>query len=113
MPRRSPDHEGETGPPAELDLHGQTVAEAQKRLELFLHAARVRALPWVRVITGRGVGNPTGQPLLRERIEAWCRSPAGRERGVRHVERAAKGGALDLRLEGARPPKRPSPADER
>jgi DNA-nicking Smr family endonuclease len=107
MPPRSPDREGPAEPPAELDLHGLTVAEAQKRLELFLHAARVRALPAVRVITGRGIGNPSGQPLLRERIEAWCRSPAGRERGVRHVERAAKGGALDLRLEGPRNPKRP------
>lgn len=102
MPRSSPESEPDSGPPAELDLHGLTAVEAQKRLELFLHAARVRGLPWVRVVTGRGLGNRDGQPVLRERIETWCRSAAGRERGVRQVERAAKGGALDLSLETRR-----------
>ncbi|NIP79336.1 MAG: hypothetical protein GWM90_09030 [Gemmatimonadetes bacterium] len=61
----------------ELDLHGLTGDEAERRLELFLD--RIAASDpggVVRVITGRGAGSATGpviQPLVREALTGWLR----------------------------------------
>jgi hypothetical protein len=107
-PAPEPDDEAEDLPT--LDLHGLSPDAALKRLELFLHSARVRGLERVIVVTGRGLSNGTGKPVLRERIEAWCRSPEGRNRGVAQVERVAKGGALELSLRPAAP-RRPAPPE--
>jgi DNA-nicking Smr family endonuclease len=61
----------------ELDLHGHTADQAERRLEFFLD--RVAAgTPGgvVRVITGRGVGS-AGAPVLQEVVRAaltgWLR----------------------------------------
>ena len=85
--------------PAELvDLHGLAPQDAERRLAQALHAARVRGLRELRVVTGRGWGNLRQEPVLRRRIEAWLAGPAGVRLGVRAVRVAAKGGALDLDL---------------
>lgn len=101
--RPVPDEDDDAEELQSLDLHGLSPDAALKRLELFLHSARVRGLERVCVVTGRGLSNSTGKPVLRERIEAWCRSPEGRNRGVAQVERVAKGGALELSLRQATP----------
>jgi DNA-nicking Smr family endonuclease len=81
-----------------VDLHGLAPRDAERRLAQALHAARVRGLRELRVVTGRGWGNLRQEPLLRRRIEAWLAGPEGTRLGVRAVRVAAKGGALDLVL---------------
>jgi len=85
-------------PPDLVDLHGLSPEEAERRLAQALHAARVRGLRELRVVTGRGWGNLRQEPLLRRRIEQFLAGPAGARYGVRSVRVAAKGGALDLVL---------------
>ena len=85
-------------PPELVDLHGLTPQDAERRLAQALHAARVRGLRELRVVTGRGWGNLRQEPVLRHRIEAWLAGPEGLRLGVRAVRVAAKGGALDLVL---------------
>lgn len=59
----------------ELDLHGHTAEEAERRLEMFLDRVAVTARgEVVRVITGRGAGSP-GPPVLqsvvRDALNGW------------------------------------------
>lgn len=82
----------------EVDLHGLRPEKALERLGRELHAARVRRKDSLLVITGRGLGNGRGEPVLRGRVEAWLLGPEGRRLGVRSFERRAKGGALHVRL---------------
>ncbi len=43
-------------PGLQIDLRGQTVDEALERLERYLDEAAMAALPWVRIIHGKGTG---------------------------------------------------------
>ncbi|MGC9520898.1 MAG: endonuclease MutS2 [Anaerolineae bacterium] len=43
-------------PGVQIDLRGQTVDEALQRLERYLDEATMAALPWVRIIHGKGTG---------------------------------------------------------
>jgi DNA-nicking Smr family endonuclease len=81
-----------------VDLHGLSVERALRRVMQELHAARVRRLSRMLVITGAGWGNPDRRPVLREGVERWLRSPEARSLGVLDVQRVHKGGALDVRL---------------
>ncbi len=59
----------------ELDLHGSSADEAERRLEMFLGRVAASAPgDVVRVITGRGLGSP-GQPVLqgvvRDALNGW------------------------------------------
>jgi len=89
-------------PATSVDLHGLRPEDALRRLEQFLHAARVRGESPVLVITGRGLGNVRQQPILRGRVEAWLRGPQGRRFEVRRVTLRAQGGALEVELGGGR-----------
>jgi DNA-nicking Smr family endonuclease len=90
----------------EVDLHRLTRAEAERRLARELHAARVRGVRRLLVITGRGWGNRTQEPVLRDHIEGWLAGPEGARNGVRSVRRVRRDGALEVTLaeRGARPP---------
>ncbi|MFT7485474.1 MAG: hypothetical protein ACI9F9_001324 [Candidatus Paceibacteria bacterium] len=85
-------------PKMEVDLHGCRPEAALKRLERALHTSRVRRCPELLVITGRGLGNDSQKPILREKVEAWLRGPEGRRAGARSLQRTNKGGALLVRL---------------
>ena len=60
----------------ELDLHGFTVDQAERRVEGFLRAMAVREPGRVvRIITGRGVGAGTApvlQSAVREGLTGWA-----------------------------------------
>lgn len=84
--------------PLEIDLHGLTVPQALRRVAQELHAARVRGLSRVVVITGAGWGNRDQRPVLRPALEAWLRGPEGRAAGVKDVQRSRGDGALELAL---------------
>ena len=86
-------------PDHEVDLHGLRPEQALRRLAQDLHACRMSGVQRLRVITGRGWGNREQRPILRGKVEEWLRGPEGRGYGVRSIELASKGGALDLTLE--------------
>jgi len=52
-------------PGLQIDLRGQTVEEAVDRLERYLDDATMAALPWVRIIHGKGTGK------LRQEIRSY------------------------------------------
>lgn len=81
-----------------IDLHSLRPEMALKRLEQGLHTARAAGSPQAMVITGRGIGNRLGQPVLRDKVENWLRGPSGKRMGVTSFVRASKGGALLVEL---------------
>jgi DNA-nicking Smr family endonuclease len=83
-----------------VDLHGLPPERALRRLAQELHAARMRRVAELLVITGRGLGNRTQQPVLRRRVEEWLRGPEGTRAGVRSFALESRGGALRVRLHG-------------
>jgi DNA-nicking Smr family endonuclease len=82
----------------ELDLHGMPPERALRRLAQELHACRMRRRSTLLVITGRGIGNRTQQPILRTRVETWLKGAEGARSGVVAFELASKGGALLVRM---------------
>ena len=90
--------------PEEIDLHGLRPEDALRRLSRGIHTARVRGADRLLVITGRGLGNPLQQPVLRKRVEAWLRSPEGRRAGALRFRVVSRGGALEVDLGAAGPP---------
>lgn len=95
------DHDDHRNPLPQLDLHRLTREPALRRLSQELHAARVRGAPALVVITGKGHGNRTQEPILRRIVEDWLDGPSGRAAGVRGWKRVRREGALEVRL--ARP----------
>jgi len=94
VPKPSPAHQ--------VDLHGLAPEGALRRLEQELHAARVRGVAELLVITGRGWGNREQKPLLRNQVETWLKGPRGRGFGVQRIEIVNKGGALRVFLDSKR-----------
>jgi DNA-nicking Smr family endonuclease len=88
----------EPDPPDTVDLHRLTEREAIPVLTRAVHAARVRGLPWLRVVCGRGFGNARQEPVLRRKLEAWLTGPEARRLGVHGFAVSCRGGALDVRL---------------
>lgn len=91
-------HHEDPDPDFVIDLHGRRPADALRHLEHELHAARVKRVELVRVVTGRGWGNLDQKPVLRPQVEAWLLAPTGRRLGVESVTVVSNGGALDVRL---------------
>ncbi len=89
----------------EIDLHGHTRESALRRLAQELHAARVLGETTLRVVTGRGLGNDRGEPVLRDHVERWLAGD-GRRLGVKVFRRASHGGALDVELSNPGAPRR-------
>lgn len=58
---------------AQLDLHGQTVAQARESVALFLHESRAIGRRCVRIIHGKGRGSQGKLPVLKGKVNAWLR----------------------------------------
>lgn len=86
-----------------IDLHGHSPESALRLLGQELHSARVRGETEVLVITGRGIGNRSGQPILRGHVEEWLRGQGGERYGVVRFTRSRDGGSLRVELTGGRP----------
>lgn len=95
---RSPRPAGSPAPSGgRVDLHNLRPEQALRELERALHTSRVRGDERLTVITGRGFGNRSQEPILRRQVEAWLGSD-GRRYGVRSFEPVSRGGALEVRL---------------
>ena len=58
---------------AELDLHGQRVAEAHALINTFLRHAQKEGKRCVRIIHGKGLGSISKLPILKGKVSAWLR----------------------------------------
>ncbi|MCY4220082.1 MAG: Smr/MutS family protein [Thiotrichales bacterium] len=59
---------------ADLDLHGRTVADASAALDRFLEDSRRHGRRCVRIVHGKGLGSPSGQPIMKAHIDRWLRN---------------------------------------
>jgi len=64
---------GDLRPEAQLDLHGQTIAEAGVQLSHFLDGAQRQGLRCICVVHGKGHRSAEGRPVLKAQINQWLR----------------------------------------
>jgi DNA-nicking Smr family endonuclease len=55
----------------QLDLHGLNRFEARDMLSTFFNQCRQRGLRCVRVIHGKGLRSPNGEPVLKRTVALW------------------------------------------
>jgi DNA-nicking Smr family endonuclease len=82
----------------EIDLHRLTTAQAERRAFQELHASRLRRESGLILVTGRGYGNRTQEPILRKHLQQWLKGPEAIQLGVLDVQVTSKGGALLVRI---------------
>ncbi len=58
---------------AQLDLHGRTKKEAERRVRLFLDESVRERWELVAIVCGRGVHSDGGEPVLKPAVERWLR----------------------------------------
>lgn len=69
--RLKPSRSRDVEPEDELDLHGQTVEQAEQSLERFVVASAGRGLRTILVVTGKGLRSATGTSVLKQAVERW------------------------------------------
>jgi DNA-nicking Smr family endonuclease len=57
----------------QLDLHGQTVAQARELVNRFLRDCRAQGKRCVRIIHGKGRGSEGRLPVLKGKVNVWLR----------------------------------------
>ena len=62
----------------EINLRGDTVEDALRQLELFVHQRHKAGDGFVRVIHGRGLGSPEGASALKPAVLHWLEGPGFR-----------------------------------
>ncbi|MEO6928374.1 MAG: Smr/MutS family protein [Casimicrobiaceae bacterium] len=86
---------------AEIDLHGHTSVEAHDALADFLLEARARRMRCVRVIHGKGLTSPGGEPVLKGKVRRWLCRWDDVLAYVEAPQHAGGGGAVLVLLRGA------------
>ena len=83
-----------------LDLHGHTAAEARIAVAEFLAHCRHESLRCVRIIHGKGLRSPNGEPVLKRKLSGWLmqRDEVLAFCQARHTE--GGGGAVVVLLKG-------------
>ncbi len=61
------------GPESEIDLHGCTASQAERKVESFVLASRTQGLHTVRIITGKGL-HSQGEAVLPQVVEEHLRA---------------------------------------
>ena len=56
---------------AQIDLHGLRRDEAREQLAAFVRQALQRSQRCVRVVHGKGLGSPGGEPVLKGKAQRW------------------------------------------
>jgi len=65
--------QGYFGPDAELDLHGLTSTEAQRRLSAFFTTSIQRNCRCLHIVHGKGHRSVDNQPVLKNHLNQWLR----------------------------------------
>jgi len=86
---------------AEIDLHGHTSPEAHDALADFLLDARAHRMRCVRVIHGKGLTSPGGEPVLKGKVRRWLSHWDDVLAYVEAPQHAGGGGAVLVLLRGA------------
>jgi DNA-nicking Smr family endonuclease len=55
----------------QIDLHGLRVDEARSALVAFLADAQIHEWRCLRVIHGKGLGSPSREPVLKDKVKKW------------------------------------------
>ncbi len=55
----------------QLDLHGLTLAQARPALAEFIARSHAQGLRCIRIIHGKGLRSPNGQPVLKTLVASW------------------------------------------
>lgn len=82
----------------QLDLHGCSLDQAQRRLAQEITRWRAGGVTRARIVTGQGFGSPGGKARLAPEVESWLRGE-GRAHGVTEVRKVPGVGALDVTIE--------------
>ena len=56
---------------SQIDLHGLRRDEAREQLAAFVREALQRGQRCVRVVHGKGLGSPGGEPVLKAKVQRW------------------------------------------
>jgi len=56
-----------------LDLHGMRTGDARRAVSSFLTEAVSRHAGCVRIVHGKGLGSPGGEPVLKPQLAEWLR----------------------------------------
>jgi len=85
---------------AELDLHGHDSVEAHDALADFLDEARGAGMRCVRVIHGKGLTSPGGEPVLKGKVRRWLQRWDDVLAYCEAPQNAGGGGAVIVLLRG-------------
>ena len=55
----------------QVDLHGLRTDEAREALTHFIRESHRQGIRCVRVVTGKGLGSPGKEPVLKEKVHRW------------------------------------------
>jgi DNA-nicking Smr family endonuclease len=55
----------------QVDLHGLRTDEARLTLTTFIREAHKQGIRCVRVVTGKGLGSPGKEPVLKDKVHRW------------------------------------------
>ncbi|RFO98127.1 DNA mismatch repair protein MutS [Rhodoferax lacus] len=55
----------------QVDLHGLRTDEARETLTTFIRDAHKQGIRCVRVVTGKGLGSPGKEPVLKDKVHRW------------------------------------------
>ena len=55
----------------QVDLHGLRTDEARETLTSFIREAHKQGIRCVRVVTGKGLGSPGKEPVLKDKVHRW------------------------------------------
>ncbi len=91
---------------AQIDLHGLRRDEARDQLATFVRQALQRGQRCVRVVHGKGLGSPGGEPVLKVKVQRWLAQCAEVIAFTQATGPQGGAGALIVLLERRRSPHR-------
>lgn len=86
----------------QVDLHGLRTDEARETLTTFIREAHKQGIRCVRVVTGKGLGSPGKEPVLKDKVHRWLVQKAEVVAFVQAQPAHGGAGALVVLLQPAR-----------